>query len=91
MDKRSKIIRGACAALNIGLGIKNIVLDNSIEIGLIQIGIGISLLFLPQTITFLGLFPGVGLNLYRALTIPLFWLLNSFGFSMYKLFSGRKS
>jgi len=51
MDKRSKIIRGACAALNIGLGIKNIVLDNSIEIGLIQIGIGISLFFLSQTVT----------------------------------------
>lgn len=44
-----------------------------------------------QTLTFIGLFPGVGVYIYRVLTIPLFWLLNSFGFRVYKLFSGRKS
>jgi len=51
MNTRSKIIRSLCAALNMGLGIKNILLDNSIEVGLIQIGIGISLLFLSQSVS----------------------------------------
>ncbi|MCH7954271.1 MAG: hypothetical protein IIC40_00865 [Candidatus Marinimicrobia bacterium] len=44
-----------------------------------------------QTLTFLGLFPGIGLYIYRILTIPLFWLLNGLGFRMYNLFSGRRS
>lgn len=51
LEQRSKIIRGMCAALNIGLGIKNIVLDNSIEAGFIQIGLGIGLIFLNQSAT----------------------------------------
>lgn len=49
MERRSRIIRAACGGLNIGLGIKNIVLDNSIEIGIIQIVIGIGLIFLYQS------------------------------------------
>jgi len=49
MEIRSKIIRALCGGLNIGLGIKAIVIDNSIEIGIIQIGIGIGLIFLNQS------------------------------------------
>lgn len=49
MERRSKIIRVICGGFNIALGIKNIVLDNSIEVGIIQIGIGIGLMFLFQT------------------------------------------
>ena len=51
MEKRSQIIRCVAGALNIGLGIKNIVLDNSIEVGLFQIGLGIGLIFLIQSVT----------------------------------------
>ena len=49
MEYRSKIIRAACGGLNIALGIKNIVLDNSIEVGIIQIVIGIGLMFLYKS------------------------------------------
>jgi len=49
MERRSKIVRAVCGGLNIALGIKNIVLDNSIEVGIIQIGIGIGLMFLYQS------------------------------------------
>ena len=48
MERRSKIIRVMCGSVNIALGIRSI-LDNSIEIGFIQIGIGIGLMFLFQT------------------------------------------
>lgn len=47
MERRSKIIRVICGGANIALGIKSI-LDNSIEIGIIQIAIGIVLMFLYQ-------------------------------------------
>ncbi len=49
MEVRSKIIRVVCGGLNIGLGIRNIVLDNSIEVGIIQIVIGIGLIFIYQS------------------------------------------
>lgn len=51
MERRSKIIRAAAGSINIALGIKNIILDNSIEVGIIQIGIGIGLMFLFQSAT----------------------------------------
>lgn len=54
MEKRSKIIRCVCGGINIGLGIKNIVLDNSIEAGIIQFAIGIGLIFLNQSATLIG-------------------------------------
>lgn len=49
MERRSKIVRAACGSVNIALGIKSIVLENSIEVGIIQIGIGIGLMFLFQS------------------------------------------
>lgn len=49
MEYRSKIIRVICGGFNIGLGIKNIVLDNSIEAGIIQLVIGIGIIFLNQS------------------------------------------
>lgn len=50
MDRRFKIIRAACGGLNIALGIKNIVIDNYIEAGIIQIAIGMGLIFLNQSV-----------------------------------------
>ena len=51
MEIRSKIILVICGGLTIGLGITNIVLDNSIEAGIIQIVFGIGLIFLNQSVT----------------------------------------
>ena len=51
MDRRSKIVRVMCGSVNIALGIRSI-LDNSIEIGFIQIGLGIGLMFLFQSAIF---------------------------------------
>lgn len=50
MDRRFKIIRAVCGGVNIALGIKSIVLDNYIEAGIIQIAIGIGLIFLNQSV-----------------------------------------
>ena len=47
MESRSLIIRVICGGLNIGLGISSI-LGNSIETGIIQIVIGICLIFMYQ-------------------------------------------
>ena len=60
-------------------------------LALILIILGLWTKTIYQTIAFLGLIPGAGIHLYRVLTIPLFWLLNSFGFRVYNLFSSRKS
>lgn len=60
-------------------------------VALILITIGLWTKTFYQTLTFLGLIPRVGLYLFRVLTIPFFWLVNSVGLSVYKLFSGKKS
>lgn len=49
MEIRSKIIRAVCGGINIVLGIKSI-LDNTVEVGIIQIIIGIGLIFLYQLV-----------------------------------------
>lgn len=49
LETRSKIIRAVCGGLNIALGLENILMDKCIEIGIIQIGIGIGLIFLNQS------------------------------------------
>jgi len=53
MERRSQIIRVICGSLNIGLGISSI-LNNSIETAIIQIAIGIGLIFLPQSVIIIG-------------------------------------
>ena len=49
LDRRSKVVRGICGGVNIALGIYRI-LDNTIEIGIIQIVIGLGLIFLYQAV-----------------------------------------
>jgi len=49
MEIRSKIIRAACGGLNIALGIKAIVLDNSIEFAIIQFALGLGIIFMNQS------------------------------------------
>jgi len=50
IERRSKIIRCVCGSINLALGIKHIVLDNSIELAIIQFALGIGLIFLNQTV-----------------------------------------
>jgi len=50
MELRSKIIRVICGSVQIGLGIPSI-LNNSIETGIIQIAIGLCLIFMYQLFT----------------------------------------
>ena len=49
LDRRSKIIRSICGGLNIGLALKSLLIDGSIEIAIIQFTIGVGLIFLNQS------------------------------------------
>jgi len=54
LDRNSKIARGICGGVNIGLGLKSLLLDHSIEIAIIQFALGIGLIFLYQSATIIG-------------------------------------
>ena len=54
LERRSKIIRGICGGLNIGLGLKSLLIDGSVEIAIIQFALGVGLIFLHQSAIVIG-------------------------------------
>lgn len=54
LDRNSKIARGICGGVNIGLGLKSLLIDHSIEIAIIQFALGVGLIFLYQSATIIG-------------------------------------
>ncbi len=54
LDRNSKIARSICGGVNIGLGLKSLLIDNSIEIAIIQFALGIGLIFMYQSATVIG-------------------------------------
>ena len=54
LEMRSKIVRGFCGALNITLGLKNLLIDGSVEVAIFQFALGLGVIFLHQSAVIIG-------------------------------------
>lgn len=44
-----------------------------------------------ESLALLGLLPGIGIHIYRNLSLPLFWLLNGFGQKLYAIVTRKNN